>query len=76
MKLKYYNSFSLIRILTNESNASKLLLLHAEYEVFSQYNLPANVCSLPSLAPQYTLIRPNKADILHASQVYTFSNKD
>lgn len=60
----------------NQSDASKLLFLQAEYEVFSKYNRPANVCSLPSLAPQYTLIRPYKADILHASQVYTFSNKD
>lgn len=60
----------------NQSDASKLLFLHAEYEVFSKYNLPANVCPLPSLAPQYTLIRPYKADNLHASQVYTLSNKD
>lgn len=56
----------------DQSDAGQILLLHTEYEVFSQYSLPANVF-LPSLASQYTLIRPQKAYILHASQVYTFS---
>lgn len=58
--LIYYHLNNQVFRTANSTDTGQVLLLHAEYEAFSQYNLPTNVCSLPSLAPQYTQLGHRK----------------
>lgn len=82
MKCQDGVSFSVINILIincseQQSRVTQAsFCFHAEYETFSQYSVHVNIYSLPGLALQFTLISLYKTDILKASQVYTFSNKD
>lgn len=85
MKLKAqplsdYNLFSFISILIIYCSAQQIRVMQANVSFFTQSILTAQPpCKCLLLAKSCTtvhLIRPQKVDTLHASQVYMYENKN